>query len=314
MISDERVIIGLDGHDDAAVVRLDDGKLLVQTVDFFTPIVDDPYQFGQIAAANSLSDIYAMGAKPIFALNIVGFPINDLPNEMLTTILQGGADKAKEAGIPTVGGHSVDDKEPKYGLVVTGEIEEKNIVTNKSATPGDVLVLTKPLGTGIIATAIKKGVVKNDVIRTAVESMSALNELASKIMVELGVKTATDVSGFGLLGHLNEICEASKVSAEIKYNDLPLLPGVNKLASDGIIPGGTKRNLSFATSFTYFHDQLTKIQQLISADAQTSGGLLISLPPDSAKMFIKIFNERSPIKAQKIGNIIKQKTNTIYVT
>ncbi len=314
MISDERVIIGLDGHDDAAVVRLDDGKLLVQTVDFFTPIVDDPYQFGQIAAANSLSDIYAMGAKPIFALNIVGFPINDLPNEMLTTILQGGADKAKEAGIPTVGGHSVDDKEPKYGLVVTGEIEEKNIVTNKSATPGDVLVLTKPLGTGIIATAIKKGVVKNDVIRAAVESMSALNELASKIMVELGVKTATDVSGFGLLGHLNEICEASKVSAEIKYNDLPLLPGVNKLASDGIIPGGTKRNLSFATSFTYFHDQLTKIQQLISADAQTSGGLLISLSPDSAKMFIKKFNERSPIKAQKIGNIIKQKTNTIYVT
>ena len=286
----------------------------MQTVDFFTPIVDDPYQFGQIAAANSLSDIYAMGAKPIFALNIVGFPINDLPKKMLTTILQGGADKAKEAGIPTVGGHSVDDKEPKYGLVVTGEVEEKNIVTNKYATPGDVLVLTKPLGTGIIATAIKKGVVKNDVIRAAVESMSALNDLASKIMVELGVKTATDVSGFGLLGHLNEICEASKVSAEIKYDDLPLLPGVNKLASDGIIPGGTKRNLSFAESFTQFLEDQTKIEKLITSDAQTSGGLLISLPPDSAKMFIKKFNERSPIKAQKIGNIIKQKTNTIYVT
>ena len=314
MISDERVIVGFNGHDDAAVVRLDDGKLLVQTVDFFTPIVDDPYQFGQIAAANSLSDIYAMGAKPIFALNIVGFPINDLPNEMLTTILQGGADKAKEAGIPTVGGHSVDDKEPKYGLVVTGEVEEKNIVTNKSATPGDVLVLTKPLGTGIIATAIKKGVVKNEVIRAAVESMSSLNELASKIMVELGVKTATDVSGFGLLGHLNEICEASKVSAEIKYDDLPLLPGVNKLASDGIISGGTKRNLSFAKSFTKFLEDRTKIEMLITSDAQTSGGLLISLPPDSAKMFIKKFNERSPIKAQEIGNIIKQKTNTIYVT
>ena len=314
MISDQRVIVGFNGHDDAAVVRLDDGKLLVQTVDFFTPIVDDPYQFGQIAAANSLSDIYAMGAKPIFALNIVGFPINDLPNEMLTTILQGGADKAKEAGIPTVGGHSVDDKEPKYGLVVTGEVEEKNIVTNKSATPGDVLVLTKPLGTGIIATAIKKGVVKNEVIRAAVESMSALNELASKIMVELGVKTATDVSGFGLLGHLNEICEASKVSAEIKYDDLPLLPGVNKLASDGIISGGTKRNLSFAKSFTKFLEDRTKIEMLITSDAQTSGGLLISLPPDSAKIFIKKFNERSPIKAQEIGNIIKQKTNTIYVT
>ena len=314
MISDERVIVGFNGHYDAAVVRLDDGKLLVQTVDFFTPIVDDPYQFGQIAAANSLSDIYAMGAKPIFALNIVGFPINVLPNEILTTILQGGADKAKEAGIPTVGGHSVDDKEPKYGLVVTGEVEEKNIVTNKSATPGDVLVLTKPLGIGIIATAIKKGVVKNDVIRSAVESMSALNELASKIMVELGVKTATDVSGFGLLGHLNEICEASKVSAEIKYDDLPLLPGVNKLASDGIISGGTKRNLSFAKSFTKFLEDRTKIEMLITSDAQTSGGLLISLPPDSAKIFIKKFNERSPIKAQEIGNIIKQKTNTIYVT
>ena len=314
MISDERVIVGFNGHDDAAVVRLDDGKLLVQTVDFFTPIVDDPYQFGQIAAANSLSDIYAMGAKPIFALNIVGFPINDLPNEMLTTILQGGADKAKEAGIPTVGGHSVVDKEPKNGLVVTGEVEEKNIVTNKSATPGDVLVLTKPLGIGIIATAIKKGVVKNDVIRAAVESMSALNELASKIMVELGVKTATDVSGFGLLGHLNEICEASKVSAEIKYDDLPLLPGVNKLASDGIISGGTKRNLSFAKSFTKFLEDRTKIEMLITSDAQTSGGLLISLPPDSAKIFIKKFSERSPIKAQEIGNIIKQKTNTIYVT
>jgi len=314
LISDERVIVGFNGHDDAAVVRLDDGKLLVQTVDFFTPIVDDPYQFGQIAAANSLSDIYAMGAKPIFALNIVGFPINVLPNEILTTILQGGADKAKEAGIPTVGGHSVDDKEPKYGLVVTGEVEEKNIVTNKSATPGDVLVLTKPLGIGIIATAIKKGVVKNDVIRAAVESMSALNELASIIMVELGVKTATDVSGFGLLGHLNEICEASKVSAEIKYDDLPLLPGVNELASDGIIPGGTKRNLSFAESFTQFLEDRTKIEKLITSDAQTSGGLLISLPPDSAKIFIKKFNERSPIKAQEIGNIIKQKTNTIYVT
>ena len=276
--------------------------------------MDDPYQFGQIAAANSLSDIYTMGAKPIFALNIVGFPINDLPKKMLTTILQGGADKAKEAGIPTVGGHSVDDKEPKYGLVVTGEVEEKNIVTNKSATPGDVLVLTKPLGTGIIATAIKKGLAKNDIIKTAVESMSALNDLASKIMVELGVKTATDVSGFGLLGHLNEICKASKVSAEIKYDDLPLLSGVNKLASDGIIPGGTKRNLSFATSFTYFHDQLTKIQQLISADAQTSGGLLTSLSPDSAKIFIKKFNERSPIKAQEIGKITKQREKAIFVT
>ena len=276
--------------------------------------MDDPYQFGQIAAANSLSDIYAMGAKPIFALNIVGFPINDLPKKMLTTILQGGADKAKEAGIPTVGGHSVDDKEPKYGLVVTGEVEEKNIVTNKSATPGDVLVLTKPLGTGIIATAIKKGLAKNDIIKTAVESMSALNDLASKIMVELGVKTATDVSGFGLLGHLNEICKASKVSAEIKYDDLPLLPGVNKLASDGIIPGGTKRNLSFAESFTQFLEDRTKIEKLITSDAQTSGGLLISISPEKTESFLQLFNEQSSIKAQEIGKITKQREKAIFVT
>ena len=314
MIPDERVIVGFNGHDDAAVVRLNDGKLLVQTVDFFTPIVDDPYQFGQIAAANSLSDIYAMGAKPIFALNIVGFPINDLPKKMLTTILQGGADKAKEAGIPTVGGHSVDDKEPKYGLVITGEVEEQDLVKNDGAKPGDILVVTKPIGTGIIATAIKKGLAKNDIIHTAVESMSALNDLASKIIVELGVRTATDVSGFGLLGHLSEICKASKVTAEINYNMLPLLPGTLKLANDGIIPGGTKRNLSYAESFTQFHEDRTDIEKLITSDAQTSGGLLISISPEKSESFLQLFNKQSSIKAQKIGKITEHREKTIFVT
>ena len=306
-------MVGFNGQDDAAVIRLSDGRLLVQTVDFFTPIVDDPYQFGQIAAANSLSDIYAMGGTPQFALNIVGFPINDLPKEMLTTILQGGADKAQEAGISIVGGHSVDDKEPKYGMVVTGEVDEQNLVKNDGAKPGDILVLTKPIGTGIIATAIKKGMASEDIIQTAVDTMSTLNDVASKLMIELKIKAATDITGFGLLGHLSEICKASKVTAEIDYNLLPLLPGTLELANDGIIPGGTKRNLSYAESFTQFQEDRTDIEKLITSDAQTSGGLLISISPEKTESFLQLFNEQSSIKAQKIGKITEQREKTIFV-
>ena len=306
-------MVGFNGQDDAAVIRLSDGRLLVQTVDFFTPIVDDPYQFGQIAAANSLSDIYAMGGTPQFALNIVGFPINDLPKEMLTTILQGGADKAQEAGISIVGGHSVDDKEPKYGMVVTGEVDEQNLVKNDGAKPGDILVLTKPIGTGIIATAIKKGMASEDIIQTAVDTMSTLNDVASKLMIELKIKAATDITGFGLLGHLSEICKASKVTAEIDYNLLPLLPGTLELANDGIISGGTKRNLSYAESFTQFQEDRTEIEKLITSDAQTSGGLLISISPEKTESFLKLFNEQSSIKAQKIGKITEQREKVIFV-
>ena len=306
-------MVGFNGQDDAAVIRLSDGRLLVQTVDFFTPIVDDPYQFGQIAAANSLSDIYAMGGTPQFALNIVGFPINDLPKEMLTTILQGGADKAQEAGISIVGGHSVDDKEPKYGMVVTGEVDEQNLVKNDGAKPGDILVLTKPIGTGIIATAIKKGMASEDIIQTAVDTMSTLNDVASKLMIELKIKAATDITGFGLLGHLSEICKASKVTAEIDYNLLPLLPGTLELANDGIIPGGTKRNLSYAESFTQFQEDRTDIEKLITSDAQTSGGLLISISPEKTESFLQLFNKQSSIKAHKIGKITEQRGKAILV-
>ena len=306
-------MVGFNGQDDAAVIRLSDGRLLVQTVDFFTPIVDDPYQFGQIAAANSLSDIYAMGGTPQFALNIVGFPINDLPKEMLITILQGGADKAQEAGISIVGGHSVDDKEPKYGMVVTGEVDEQNLVKNDGAKPGDILVLTKPIGTGIIATAIKKGMASEDIIQTAVDTMSTLNDVASKLMIELKIKAATDITGFGLLGHLSEICKASKVTAEIDYNLLPLLPGTLELANDGIIPGGTKRNLSYAESFTQFQEDRTDIEKLIASDAQTSGGLLISISPEKTESFLQLFNKQSSIKAHKIGKITEQRGKAILV-
>ena len=201
--------------------------------------------FGQIAAANSLSDIYAMGATPLFALNIIGFPINTLPKSDLTKILQGGIDKAEEAGISIVGGHSIDDPEPKYGLVVTGEVKEDELITNSNAQPGDKLILTKPLGTGIIATAVKRGVADTDAMKESAKSMSTLNKLAAEVMIKIGVNAATDVTGFGLLGHLSEMCEASRVSAKIEYSELPFLPSVKEIAGKGIVPGGTKRNLEF---------------------------------------------------------------------
>ncbi len=308
-MKDDRVLVGFDGADDAAVVRLDSGKYILQTVDFFTPIVDDPYQFGQIAAANSLSDIYAMGGTPLFALNIVGFPINELSNSILTDILQGGADKAAEAGITIVGGHSIDDKEPKYGLVVTGEVEKHDLVRNNGALPGDALILTKPLGTGIIATAIKKGIAETNQIHAAVLSMSTLNKEAADAMNGLNVHAATDITGFGLLGHLLEMCKASNVSAEIDFEKLEFLPGVKKLASKDIIPGGSKRNLEFVKEEVHFQDSRSETDQLLATDAQTSGGLLISLPDQDANKFLEIFNSTAPFPAVKIGRITR-KTDT----
>jgi len=281
------------------VVRLSNGNLIIQTVDFFTPVVDDPYQFGQIAAANSLSDIYAMGGEPLFALNIVGYPINELPKIILTEILQGGADKADEAGIPIVGGHSVDDREPKYGLVVTGEIEQENIWKNSGANIGDVLVLTKPLGTGVIATAIKQGKASSDSIDAAIESMAKLNKDSASALKGYNVSAVTDVTGFGLLGHLKEMCENSGVSSEINFHDLEFLNSVKELAMSGIIPGGTRRNLDYVREYVSFNDQLDETQQLLAADAQTSGGLLVSLPIDDAISFIKKMNG-SPIIIGKI--------------
>ncbi len=305
--------MGINGADDAAVVRLDDGKLLLQTVDFFTPIVDDPYLFGQIAAANSLSDIYAMGGKPLFALNIAAFPINDLPKEMLTEILQGGADKALEAGIPIVGGHSIDDKEPKYGLVVTGEVENDNLVTNAKARPEDVLILTKQLGTGIIATAIKRGIASEESINAAVKIMVTLNDWAAELMVKYGAHSATDITGFGLLGHLSEMCRASGVSAEVDFNKLQFITGAHKLAEEGIIPGGTKRNLDYVSEFSYFSENLTDTQRLMVADAQTSGGLLIAFGRDKADDFISEYNSDSKLKAFNIGRVINQKDRLLYI-
>ncbi len=283
--------------------------MIIQTVDFFTPVVDDPYQFGQIAAANALSDIYAMGGKPLFALNIVGFPINDLPKKILTEILQGGADKADEAGIPIVGGHSVDDKEPKYGLVVTGEIHQDRIWKNSGARPGDALVLTKSLGTGIIATGIKRGVATQDSIEDAINSMSSLNKNSAQELRGYNVNAVTDVTGFGLLGHLKEMCENSDVSSKINFQDLLFLDGAKELAMSGVMPGGTKRNLKSVEKVVSFNDHLSEIEQLLSADAQTSGGLLVSMPLEDARSYVKKVNGQTAI----IGQITEKKPYLIKV-
>ncbi len=313
MKQDNRVLIGFEESDDAAVVRLDGDRYLVQTVDFFTPIVDDPYQFGQIAAANSLSDIYAMGGQPLFALNVVGFPIKELPKSVLTEILQGGADKADEAGITIVGGHSINDKEPKYGLVVTGEVNKNQFIRNDTAKEGDVLVLTKPLGIGIIATAIKKGEANKSLIDAAVEVMVTLNKSAADIMNSLEVHAATDITGYGLLGHLSEICNGSYVSSEIQVSEIPYINGTSELAEKGIISDGSKRNFKTSKKYTKFSESISETEKFILSDAQTSGGLLISLSENQANEYLNQFRNETGMEAAVIGKIVKKGKDTITV-
>ena len=312
--NDERVVVGFDKADDAAVIRLEGDRYILQTVDFFTPIVDDPYMYGQIAAANSISDIYAMGGTPLFALNILGFPINDLPIEILSKILQGGADKAKEAGVSIIGGHSIDDKEPKYGLVVTGEVSQDQLVKNSGAEPGDAILLTKPLGTGIITTGIKKEQASAESISAAVDSMALLNKLAGSMLNEHSVHAATDVTGFGLLGHAAELCRNSNVAMQINYSDLKFLPGTKQLAQQDNIPGGTKRNLSYASQFTHFAESITELHQLMIADSQTSGGLLIALPQERADKFLINYNDKASISAFQIGKVTEKSEILITVS
>tara|TARA_B100001123_G_scaffold37394_1_gene38620 strand:- start:468 stop:1349 length:882 start_codon:yes stop_codon:yes gene_type:complete len=292
---------------------LDGDKFIVQSVDFFTPIVDDPYQFGQIAAANALSDIYAMGAKPLFALNIVGFPIDELSKDILSAILKGGSDKAEEAGIPIVGGHSIDDKEPKYGLVVSGEVQKSKLIKNSEAKEGDILVLTKPLGSGIISTAIKNGEASEEMINEAINCMKTLNSFAGELMHEFSVNASTDITGFGLLGHLYELCKASKVSAKIKFDSIPFLNGISTLASNGNISGGTKRNLEYISDFVDFSKQLNNTEKLMLSDAQTSGGLLVALPKSKATEYAKQCTEATGFESKQIGILSSYRDKYIIV-
>ena len=275
MVQHPDLLVGAQTGDDAAVYRINDHTALIFTVDFFPPIADDPYQYGAIAAANSLSDVYAMGGKPLLALNVVGFPAA-IANDLLGAVLQGGYAKAAEAGCLVVGGHTVDDPEPKYGMAVIGTVEPGKEVSNAGAQPGDALVLTKPLGTGIITTAGKQNQAPAQVLQTALDTMAALNKSAAEAMTEVGVNSCTDVTGFGLMGHLRSMVRASGVGATIEFSKVPLLPGAWQLLESGIAPGGTHRNLSSVADSVNWHPEITEHQQIMLCDAQTSGGLLIS--------------------------------------
>jgi selenide,water dikinase len=303
-VEDPALLVGSDTLDDAAVYRLTDELALVQTVDFFTPVVDDPFDFGRIAAANAFSDIYAMGGRPLTALNIVCFPADVLPLEVLGRILQGGAETARLAGATIVGGHTIDDPEPKYGLAVTGLLRPGTELTNAAAEVGDLLVLTKPLGTGIIATAIKRDLASPVAVAAATASMASLNKEAAEVAREHGVRAVTDITGFGLPGHLSEMCRASGVAAELWFDRLPLLAGAAELAADGIIPGGTKRNLEYVEQWTVFDPTLAPWERLLIADAQTSGGLLLAVPPDRLEVTVRALAARGAQAVAVIGKIV----------
>ena len=305
--------IGFESSEDCAVSPLDEDHFLIQSVDFFTPIVDDPYTFGQIAAANSLSDIYAMGGMPLHALNIAEFPSDDLPLEILTEIMQGGLEITKQANIPILGGHTIKDPVPKYGLVVTGRVEKENLTLNSTAKAGDVLILTKPLGSGIIATAIKKDKAPKSIMEEAVNVMTNLNSGGAIAMNAVGVNACTDITGYGLLGHLLEMCKGSNVSVTLEFNKIPLIQGVYELAQKGFIPGGTKRNLEYVSSQVNFFENISQDQQYLLADAQTSGGLLISVAKEKAEDLQKTLTENNTLSSTVVGHVYNPAESTIYV-
>ena len=311
--ADPAVLVGAETSDDAAVYRLGEETAIVQTVDFFTPIVDDPYWFGAISAANSLSDIYAMGGRPLFALSIVGFPSNRLPLAVLERILRGAQDKAAEAGIPIIGGHTVEDTEPKFGLAVTGVVHPERVLRNCTARPGDALVLTKPLGTGLIATALKRGLAEEAIVRQASELMGSLNRAAAEAMLEVGANACTDVTGFGLLGHLREMASGSGVDVSLRAGAIPVLPGAAELAAAEVVPGGTLNNLAYVQPHVTFAPGVSRATQLVLADAQTSGGLLISLPAERAGALLAALRARGVAGAAIIGEITGAGTGRIDV-
>jgi selenide,water dikinase len=298
------LLVGIDGSDDAGVYRMSQDLAIVQSVDYFTPIVNEAWDWGRIAATNALSDIYAMGGQPLTALQIVGWPRDTLSLDLLSEVIAGGSAVMAEAGCTLVGGHSLDDPEPKYGLAVTGVVHPDKIVTNAAAQPGDHLVLTKPIGTGVIATAIKRGNASVDIRDAAVEVMVSLNAGAAEAMLSLDVKAATDVTGFGLLGHLGEVLRASSVGAVIESGTVPFIDGAVDLAVNGNVAGGTKRNLAHAEQFTDF-GSVDEATRTLLADAQTSGGLLIAVVENAAASLVSALAERHTLAAATIGRIVE---------
>ena len=303
-IIDPNVLVGTATADDAAVYKLSDEMALVLTTDFFTPIVDSPYDFGAVAAANALSDVYAMGGKPLTALSIVGFPDALLPPEVLADILRGAADKAAEAGIAIVGGHTIKTEEPIFGLAVVGTVAPDRVLANDKAQPGDVLILTKPLGLGIITTAAKNGEDRLGAITTAIRIMSTLNRASSEAITRVGGAHAlTDVTGFGLLGHLRNMVTASAVCARIYLDRVPILPPAREYVQEGIAPGGTHANHRFLADYVTYAADLSKEDQLLLCDAQTSGGLLAAVAPDRAEAMIAALRAAGASEAAVIGSI-----------
>ncbi len=295
--------MGTSHPDDAGVYRVRDDLAIILTVDFFTPVVDDPRTYGEIAAANSISDVYAMGGEPFAALNVVGFPAasKELPLSVLGDILVGGEAKALEAGVAIVGGHTVDDPEPKYGLAVIGRIDPGRILRKGGARPGDLLFLTKPLGTGILTTALKQGRRSAADLAEAVRVMATLNRDACRVMLEAGATAATDVTGYGLLGHLGEMLRAGGVGARLTMGAIPLLDGARALAADGVVPGGTRKNLAAAAADTAWGNGLTDVDRLLLADAQTSGGLLFAAPPAEQDRILRRLKELGTPAAAAVG-------------
>jgi len=303
LATDPRILVDASTRDDAAVVRFTADRALVATLDFFTPIVDSAYDFGRIAAANALSDVYAMGGTPIFALNIVGWPRDTLPLELLGDVLKGGAEVVREAGAFVLGGHSVDDPEPKFGMVVIGEVHPDRVVTNAGAQPQDVLVLTKPIGTGVLATGLKRDLLSEAELAPAVAAMTTLNAGAARAMLAVGVHAATDVTGFGLLGHLHSLLLASGVAAELASAAIPLLPHAREMAERGAIPGGTTRNAASLGDAVSFAAAVDSVTRLLLADAQTSGGLLLAVAPERGPALVAALERERTPRAEVIGRI-----------
>jgi len=309
---DPRILIDAASRDDAAVYLLTPDRAMVATVDFFTPIVDDARTWGQIAASNALSDLYAMGATPLFALSLVGWPRDQLPLDLLGEVQAGMAEVTARARCPIVGGHSIDSAEPQVGLVAFGEAHPEKLLTNRRARPGELLVLTKPLGTGILSTALKRELIGESDMAEAIASMITLNDGAMRAALSHGVRAATDVTGFGLLGHLGNILRESGVGARVRVNDLPILPLARRLAESGVVPGGTRRNLEAAVGVRW-GGGVTDTDRLLATDAQTSGGLLLAVPPPEVDALLQALErERTPARAV-IGMLTDEPAGTLTV-
>jgi selenide,water dikinase len=311
--TDENVIVGLDRPDDAGVYKISDDLALIQTVDFFTPIVDDPYWFGQIAAANALSDVYAMGGTPKTAMNLVAFPVKQMDLSVLRQIIQGGLDKLTEAEVVLIGGHSIEDKELKYGLSVTGIVHPARVLTKKNLRPGDRLVLTKPLGTGIVNTAIKAGMASADLTDKVTHLMASLNRDAAEIMLRFDVHACTDITGFGLLGHLAEMICGSGMSVRIFSDHVPVITEAFEFAAMGLIPAGAYKNREFRESMIGFAESVSRSLQDVMFDPQTSGGLLISTDRDQANALVKAHQDAGISDTAEIGEVLKDPQEKIWV-